>query len=77
MGQITKEVSPRDNSRVPEFKAPSIKAADSFDGTQAHKLRGFIQYCQLIVHNDLANFFSDRNKVLYSTSFLTGVGTPF
>ncbi|MBW0585232.1 hypothetical protein O181_124947 [Austropuccinia psidii MF-1] len=49
-----------------------MKAPDSFDGTQAHKLRGFIQSCQLIFHNDQANFFSDRKKVLYSTSFLTG-----
>ncbi|MBW0559384.1 hypothetical protein O181_099099 [Austropuccinia psidii MF-1] len=48
-----------------------MKAPDPFDGTQAHKLRGFIQYCQLILHNDPANFFSDRKEFLYSTSFLT------
>ncbi|MBW0463369.1 hypothetical protein O181_003084 [Austropuccinia psidii MF-1] len=72
MGQLTQAVSPRDNSKAPAFKTPSMKAPDSFDGTQAHKLRGFIQSCQLIFHNDPANFFSDRKKVLYSTSFLTG-----
>ncbi|MBW0591360.1 hypothetical protein O181_131075 [Austropuccinia psidii MF-1] len=49
-----------------------MKASDTFDGTQAHKLRGFIQYCQLIFHNYPTNFFSERKKVLYSTSFLTG-----
>ncbi|MBW0589836.1 hypothetical protein O181_129551 [Austropuccinia psidii MF-1] len=49
-----------------------MKAPDSFDGTKAYKLRGFIQSCQLIFHNDPENFFSDRKKVLYSTSFLTG-----
>ncbi|MBW0536934.1 hypothetical protein O181_076649 [Austropuccinia psidii MF-1] len=49
-----------------------MKAPDSFYGTQAHKLRGFIQSCQLIFHNDPENSFSDRTKVLYSTSFLTG-----
>ncbi|MBW0501048.1 hypothetical protein O181_040763 [Austropuccinia psidii MF-1] len=49
-----------------------MKAPKFFDGTQAHKLRGFIQSCQLIFHNDPANFFSDRKKVLYSTSCLTG-----
>ncbi|MBW0509446.1 hypothetical protein O181_049161 [Austropuccinia psidii MF-1] len=48
-----------------------MKAPDSFDGTQAHKFRGSIQSCQLIFHNDPENFFSDRKKVLYSTSFLT------
>ncbi|MBW0512313.1 hypothetical protein O181_052028 [Austropuccinia psidii MF-1] len=49
-----------------------MKAPDSFDGTKAHILRGFIQSCQLIFHNDPANFFSDMKKVLYSTSFITG-----
>ncbi|MBW0564144.1 hypothetical protein O181_103859 [Austropuccinia psidii MF-1] len=49
-----------------------MKEPDPFYGTQANKLRGFIQSCQLISHNDPANFFSDRKKVLYSTSFLTG-----
>ncbi|MBW0494978.1 hypothetical protein O181_034693 [Austropuccinia psidii MF-1] len=72
MGQLTQEVAPRDNSKAPVFKTPSMKAPDSFDGTQTHKLRGFIQSCQLIFHNDPANFFSDRKKVLYLTSFLTG-----
>ncbi|MBW0558809.1 hypothetical protein O181_098524 [Austropuccinia psidii MF-1] len=72
MGQLTQEVSPRDNSKCLAFKTPSMKASDSFDGTQAHQLRGFIQSCQLIFHNDPENFFSDRRKVLNSTSFLTG-----
>ncbi|MBW0577379.1 hypothetical protein O181_117094 [Austropuccinia psidii MF-1] len=65
MGQPTQAVTPRDNSKAPAFKTPSMKAPDSFDGTQAHKLRGFIQSCHLIFHNDPANFFSDRKKVLY------------
>ncbi|MBW0575021.1 hypothetical protein O181_114736 [Austropuccinia psidii MF-1] len=72
MGQLTQVVAPRENSKVPAFKTPSMKAPDSFDGTQAHKLRGSIQSCQLIFHNDPENFFSDRKKVLYSNSFLTG-----
>ncbi|MBW0541810.1 hypothetical protein O181_081525 [Austropuccinia psidii MF-1] len=48
-----------------------MKAPDPFYGTQAHKLRGIIQSCKRILHNDPENFFSDRKKVLYSTSFLT------
>ncbi|MBW0520542.1 hypothetical protein O181_060257 [Austropuccinia psidii MF-1] len=72
MGQITQAVSPRDNSRAQAFSTPSMKVPDSFDGPKAHKLRGFIQSCQLIFHNDPANFFSDRKKVLDSTSFLDG-----
>ncbi|MBW0530907.1 hypothetical protein O181_070622 [Austropuccinia psidii MF-1] len=72
MGKVTQAVAPRDNFKAPEFKNPSMKAPDSFDGTQAHKLRGFIQSYQSIFHNDPENFFSDRKKVLYSTSFPTG-----
>ncbi|MBW0540762.1 hypothetical protein O181_080477 [Austropuccinia psidii MF-1] len=49
-----------------------MKAPDSFYVTQAHKLRGFIQSCQLILHNKPENFFSDRKVVLYSTPFITG-----
>ncbi|MBW0533250.1 hypothetical protein O181_072965 [Austropuccinia psidii MF-1] len=68
MAQITQSVAPRDNSRAPELKTTSMKAPVFFDGTQAHKLRGFIQSCQLIFHNDTANLFSDRKKVLDSTA---------
>ncbi|MBW0475906.1 hypothetical protein O181_015621 [Austropuccinia psidii MF-1] len=71
-GKLTQAVSPRKNSKAPALKSPSMKAPDSFDGTQAHKLRGFIQSCQLIFHNDPENLFSDRKKVLDSPSFLTG-----
>ncbi|MBW0469597.1 hypothetical protein O181_009312 [Austropuccinia psidii MF-1] len=71
MGQLTQAVFPRDTSRAPAFKAPSMKAPNSFDGIKAYKLRGLIKYCKLIFHNDPENFFSDRKKVLYSTSFLT------
>ncbi|MBW0581616.1 hypothetical protein O181_121331 [Austropuccinia psidii MF-1] len=72
IGQLTQAVSPRETSKAPAFKPPSMKAPDSFNGTKSYKLRGFIQSCRLIFHNDPANFFSDRKKVLYSTSFLTG-----
>ncbi|MBW0485466.1 hypothetical protein O181_025181 [Austropuccinia psidii MF-1] len=65
MGKLTQEVSPRDSSKAPAFKTPSMKAPDSFDGTKAHKLRGFMQSCQLIFHNDPETFFSERKKVLY------------
>ncbi|MBW0549993.1 hypothetical protein O181_089708 [Austropuccinia psidii MF-1] len=71
MGQSSKAAAHRDNSKAPSFKTPSVKSPDTFDGTQAHKLGGFIQSYQLIFHNDPENFFSDRKNVLYSTSFLT------
>ncbi|MBW0593414.1 hypothetical protein O181_133129 [Austropuccinia psidii MF-1] len=46
MGQLTQALSPRDTSKAPEFKNPSMKAPDSFYGTKAYKLRGFIQSCE-------------------------------
>ncbi|MBW0552783.1 hypothetical protein O181_092498 [Austropuccinia psidii MF-1] len=65
MGQLSQEASPKDNYKAPPFKTPSMKAPDPFDGTPAHKLRGFIQSCKLIFHNELEYFFSDRKKALY------------
>ncbi|MBW0584825.1 hypothetical protein O181_124540 [Austropuccinia psidii MF-1] len=59
-------------SRPLAFKTPSMKAPELFDGTQPFKVRSFIQSCQLIFHNDPANFSQDRKKVLYATSFLVG-----
>ncbi|MBW0508038.1 hypothetical protein O181_047753 [Austropuccinia psidii MF-1] len=59
-------------SRPPAFKTPSMKAPECFDGTQPFKVRSFIQSCQLIFHNDLANISQDRKNVLYATSFLIG-----
>ncbi|MBW0512928.1 hypothetical protein O181_052643 [Austropuccinia psidii MF-1] len=61
-----------ESSRPPAFKSQSMKAPDCFDGTQPFKVRSFIQSCQLIFHNDLANFSQDRKKVLYTTSFPIG-----
>ncbi|MBW0573032.1 hypothetical protein O181_112747 [Austropuccinia psidii MF-1] len=59
-------------SRPPALKTQSMKAPEWFDGTQPFKVRSFIQSCQLIFHNDPANFSQDRKKVLYATSFLIG-----
>ncbi|MBW0566655.1 hypothetical protein O181_106370 [Austropuccinia psidii MF-1] len=59
-------------SRPPAFKTPSVKAPECFDGTQPFKVRSFIQSCQLIFHNDPANFSQDRKKAIYPTSFLIG-----
>ncbi|MBW0500374.1 hypothetical protein O181_040089 [Austropuccinia psidii MF-1] len=56
-------------SRPPAFKTPSMKSPECIDGTQPFKVRSFIQSCQLIFHNDPANFSQDRKKLLYATSF--------
>ncbi|MBW0575053.1 hypothetical protein O181_114768 [Austropuccinia psidii MF-1] len=66
------EAASSEVSRPPAFKTPSMKAPECFDGTQPFKARSFIQSCQLIFHNDPANFSQDTKKVLYATSFLVG-----
>ncbi|MBW0556404.1 hypothetical protein O181_096119 [Austropuccinia psidii MF-1] len=63
-------ISPSESSRPPAFKTPSMKVTECFDGTQPFKIRSFIQSCQLIFHNEPANFSQDRRKVLYATSFI-------
>ncbi|MBW0466726.1 hypothetical protein O181_006441 [Austropuccinia psidii MF-1] len=72
MGKLTQAVSTRDNSRDPEFQTPLMKESDSFYITKAYELRVFIQSCKLMFHNDPESFFSDRKKVLFSNSCLTG-----
>ncbi|MBW0522765.1 hypothetical protein O181_062480 [Austropuccinia psidii MF-1] len=62
--------SSSESSRPPAFKTPSMKAPECFDGTQPFRVRSFIQYFQLIFHNDPENFSQDRKKVLYAMSFL-------
>ncbi|MBW0592556.1 hypothetical protein O181_132271 [Austropuccinia psidii MF-1] len=59
-------------SRPQAFKKTSMKAPDCFDGTKTFKVRGSIQSCKLIFHNDKENFSEDREKSLYATSFLLG-----
>ncbi|MBW0527144.1 hypothetical protein O181_066859 [Austropuccinia psidii MF-1] len=66
--------SSSESSRPPACKTPSMKTPECFYGTQPFKVRSFIQYCQLIFHNDLANFSQERKKVLYATAFLIGWG---
>ncbi|MBW0497342.1 hypothetical protein O181_037057 [Austropuccinia psidii MF-1] len=59
-------------SRLPDFKSPSMKAPECLYGTQTLKVGSFIESCQLIFHNDLANLCQDREKALYAISFPIG-----
>ncbi|CAH7686502.1 hypothetical protein PPACK8108_LOCUS21157 [Phakopsora pachyrhizi] len=54
------------------FKTPTLKAPDPFDGTQPSKLRKFLQSVQTIFFNDQRTFETDKEKVMYTSSFLTG-----
>ena len=68
---LSKLAKPTEETKV-AFKTPQMRAPDAFDGTQPSKLWGFLQSCQLIFHNDDKNFATDRKKVLYAVSYLSG-----
>ncbi|MBW0464781.1 hypothetical protein O181_004496 [Austropuccinia psidii MF-1] len=78
MHQITQimanpqSASSSEASRPPDFMTLSMRAPYCFDGTQPLKVRSFIQLSQLIFHNDKENFWEERKKFLYATSFLIG-----
>ncbi|MBW0468721.1 hypothetical protein O181_008436 [Austropuccinia psidii MF-1] len=70
MGQLSQAEALRDNSKAPAFKTLSMKVPDSFDGTKAHKLKGFIQsYPSYLLNNwqlfetQLFTLFGDPNEV--------------
>lgn len=54
------------------FKTPTMKAPEPFGGTQPSKLRKFLQSVQTIFYNDQRTFETDKEKVMYTSSFLTG-----
>ncbi|MBW0472765.1 hypothetical protein O181_012480 [Austropuccinia psidii MF-1] len=66
------EASSSEASRPLAFKTPSMMVPECYDGTQTFKVRRFIQSCQFIFLNHPANFYQDRKKVLYATSYLIG-----
>ncbi|MBW0488626.1 hypothetical protein O181_028341 [Austropuccinia psidii MF-1] len=66
------EASSSEASRPPALKTPCMKAPEFFYGTEPFKVRRFIQSCQLIFHNDVANLSQERKEFLYATSFLIG-----
>ncbi|MBW0549976.1 hypothetical protein O181_089691 [Austropuccinia psidii MF-1] len=70
------EAASSEVSRPPAFKNPSMKAPECFDGTQPFKIRSFIQSCQLIFHNNTANFSQDRKKALFECQLFTLFGDP-
>ncbi|MBW0590408.1 hypothetical protein O181_130123, partial [Austropuccinia psidii MF-1] len=69
------EPSVSESSSPLAFTTPSMKAPECFYGTQPFKVRSFIQYFQLIFHNDPENLSQDRKEVFYDTSFLIGRDT--
>ena len=55
-----------------KFRTPGMKPPDKFDGEASSKLRGFLQSCKILFSNDPSTFSSNRQKVLYAASYLSG-----
>ncbi|MBW0522327.1 hypothetical protein O181_062042 [Austropuccinia psidii MF-1] len=71
MKQMTQTMAHLQEASTPqEFKNPSMKAQDCFNGTQPFKFRSLIQSSQIIFHNDQEHLSEDKKKALYATSFL-------
>ncbi|MBW0478179.1 hypothetical protein O181_017894 [Austropuccinia psidii MF-1] len=71
MGQLTQEVSPREISRAPAFKTPSMKAPDSFDG----RARKWIEPCLSNISNEDPSYLLNNWK-LFETLLFTLFGVP-
>src|SRR6266481_2198394 len=52
--------------------ATKLRELDTFDGANPNKLRTFILQCSLHFHDRSNAFTSNRAKVAYALSFLTG-----
>ena len=57
---------------APVTSLTRLREPDTFDGSDANKLRVFILQCSLHFHDHANAFSSGRTKVTYALSFLTG-----
>lgn len=58
-------------------KGPDARSPDKFDGVSPSKLRPFLAQCRLVFLNHSKRFKTDRAKVLYAGSYLTGVAADW
>lgn len=56
---------------------PDTKAPEPFSGDKAHELRHFVQSCKVNFLCYPHHFTSERRKVLYAASFLTGIASDW
>ncbi|MBW0527181.1 hypothetical protein O181_066896 [Austropuccinia psidii MF-1] len=88
MGQTSQAAAPRENSKAPAFKTPSMKAPDSFDGTQGHKKKVLYSTSFLTgragkwIEPYLSNIYNEdpsyllNNWNLFETQLFTLFGDP-
>ena len=60
-------------SIAPGSAPTRLREPDTFDGSDANKLRVFILQCSLHFQDRANAFTSDRAKVTYTLSYLTGL----
>ena len=58
-------------------KGPDARSPDKFDGSNPSRLRPFLSQCRLVFLNHSKRFATDRAKVLYAGSYLSGVAADW
>lgn len=58
-------------------KGPEARVPDRFDGSRADKLRPFLSQLNIVFLNHPKRFSTDRAKVLFAGSFLSGVAADW
>jgi hypothetical protein len=58
-------------------KGPDARSPDKFDGSDRNKLRQFLAQCRVVFLNHERRFASERARILYAASYLTGVAADW
>ena len=70
---VKRESSAAPDAQVPSARGPEARAPEKFDGTNPSKLRAFLAQVRLVFLNHPRRFSTDRAKVRYAGSYLSGV----
>lgn len=65
--------TPPSTTVISSSKDANARAPDTFNGTDPSQLNRFIRSCKVYFLNNASRFRTDRSKVLYSGSYLTGL----
>ena len=69
--------TPMPEVSVTTGRGPEARSPDRFDGASPSKLRPFLTQCRLVFLNHPKRFNTDRAKVLYAGSFLSGTAADW
>ena len=71
--QLAKSLAALGKPSSDTIKGPEARAPDKFDGTKPNTLRSFLSQLHIVFLNHPGRFRTDRSKVLFAGSYLTGI----